>query len=289
MVTSDVATGLTMCGIPHMMQLADVMCSPTGAVTLVWGRCKGSPLIDLLTLNSNSGTSTNHDGISKSNKGPSCPDIELPELKNLMLQLVQAVDYLRSLGLWHSDLHPENILYERSTGSVCVIDYGRMEAKPVWFDARGKVERAEKYMYDKIMKQPRGKGRIYRDDVLALGTILATLLSVPEPMPEFADMKKASMHFLYYWNFRSLVKVLGLHHAEKYAAKHGLKLPEVVMSDTASLLQTRKRKWRDFENECNKELLTEDAMDLLDKMMRYSYFERQLHFVNITQHPFFTF
>lgn len=51
-------------------------------------------------------------------------EIKEKEAKNIMIQVLSALNYLHSLGIAHRDIKPENMLFEKKTKLIKIIDFG---------------------------------------------------------------------------------------------------------------------------------------------------------------------
>jgi serine/threonine protein kinase len=55
-------------------------------------------------------------------------------IRNVFLQIVDALSYCHSMGIFHRDLKPENILVTRDGEKVCIADFGLATSERVSTD-----------------------------------------------------------------------------------------------------------------------------------------------------------
>jgi hypothetical protein len=78
----------------------------------------------------------------------------------------------------------------------------------------------------------------------------------------------------------------------RYAEANKLVVPEKLPYMGGKQLAQRFRKtrtdWLEYANECNKELLTPETIELLDGLMQWSYFDRFNFFKKALDLPLYT-
>lgn len=118
-----------------------------------------------------------------------------PEASNIMLKLVNAVDFMHSKGIVHRDLKPENLLFvdESEDAEIKIVDFGFARLKP-------EMKKLETpcftlpYGAPEVMKQMSGTKDGYDEacDLWSLGVILYTMLSGKVPFQTKSKNDSAS-------------------------------------------------------------------------------------------------
>lgn len=103
--------------------------------------------------------------------------LEWPELVDIALKMVHALSEVHSHGIIHCDLKPDNIIYNRSTGQIQIIDFGLASKDKALAHEKLKTFRGTlQYI------SPEQTGRMmrtldYRSDYYTLGVTLYQLLA----------------------------------------------------------------------------------------------------------------
>ncbi|KAG0254929.1 Casein kinase II subunit alpha [Mortierella polycephala] len=192
-----------------------------------------------------------------------------PKLGNLdiqfyMFELLKALEFCHSRGIMHRDLKPHNVMIDHQKHQLRLIDWGLAE-----FYHPGTLYNVR--VASRYWKGPELLVNIqdydYSLDLWSFGAMLAGLIFQKEPF------------FRGQSNDDQLVKigaVLGTDGLLDYVDKYLGELPEGVkavpgfLSDTLQLPQP----WTNFVTAENEHLTSTEALDLLDKLLRYDHQER---------------
>ncbi|KAG2441926.1 hypothetical protein HXX76_003532 [Chlamydomonas incerta] len=193
------------------------------------------------------------------------------DIRYYIYELLKALQYCHSMGIMHRDVKPHNVMIDHSKRQLRLIDWGLAE---FYFPEREfNVRVASRYfkgpellvdyqLYD------------YSLDMWSLGCMLAAIIFRKEPF------------FFGHDNYDQLVKiarVLGTDDLYAYLEKYGLELDP----QQESLLGTHSRKpWTKFINSDNQHLATPEALDFIDKLLRYDHQER-ITSKDALNHPYF--
>lgn len=107
--------------------------------------------------------------------GGSTPACDMSRFKEAMTQIVDALDYMHTLGVVHQDLKPSNVMVERD-GVVRLLDFGLSSklGRSLLFDRAGAVIGTPAYMSPELW---RGLPATPASDLYALGCMMFRLLT----------------------------------------------------------------------------------------------------------------
>nr|PVC52881.1 hypothetical protein MACL_00000460 [Theileria orientalis] len=187
------------------------------------------------------------------------PEFTVYDIKYYIFQLLRAINYCHSRGIMHRDVKPHNVMIDHDARSLKLIDWGLAEFYHPGQDPELLVD--NKY-YD------------YSLDIWSIGCMLAGLIFKREPF------------FYGHDNYDQLVKianVLGTDDLFAYSQKFGIEIPAAYNE----ILGVHPRKsWKSFITQENQHLVSDQALDLLDKMFLYDHIERITAF-DAMKHPYF--
>lgn len=182
------------------------------------------------------------------------PTFKLPDIKFYMMELLKALDWTHSRGLFHRDLKPHNIMINHKARQLRLIDWGLAEFYHPLQEYNVRVasrhyKGPELLVDDKIYD--------YSLDMWSLGCVLAGMTFKREPFFCGADNEDQLV---------KIAKVLGSEMLDEYLDTYDLDLePEL-----ATLVARHPRqKWTAFKKKENEERVTPEGLDLIDKMLRY--------------------
>lgn len=191
-----------------------------------------------------------------------------------LYKLLMALDYCHANGIMHRDVKPLNIVINNVSKQLRLIDWGLADYyKP---DQEYNVRVASRYYKGPELLVD---DRLYHYslDIWSTGCTMAGMIFRIETFFKGSD------------NFDQLfkiVKVLGQESLFQYLHKYGLELPHEVKN----MMKGRefpKIPWSSFINERNSHLADENAIDLLEKMLKFDKNER-ITPKQAMQHPYFT-
>uniref|UniRef100_G1SN56 Casein kinase II subunit alpha n=1 Tax=Oryctolagus cuniculus TaxID=9986 RepID=G1SN56_RABIT len=170
------------------------------------------------------------------------------DIRFYMYELLKALDYCHSKGIMHRDVKPHNVMIDHQQKKVPLPP------------GSGKPE--SEGMYD------------YSLDMWSLGCMLASMIFRKEPFFHGQD------------NYDQLVriaKVLGTDELYGYLKKYHIDL-DPHFNDI--LGQHSRKRWENFIHSENRHLVSPEALDLLDKLLRYDH-QQRLTAKEAMEHPYF--
>mmetsp|Transcript_11504 Transcript_11504/g.17316 ORF Transcript_11504/g.17316 Transcript_11504/m.17316 type:complete len:346 (-) Transcript_11504:77-1114(-) len=201
-----------------------------------------------------------------------------PTLKDLQVRIyifkiLQALQFSHSHGIMHRDVKPLNIVINPAELRLSLIDWGLADFYIP--DKEYNVRVASRY-YKGPELLVDDKLYHYSLDIWSLGCTLAGMLF------------KVDTFFKGHDNFDQLIKivrVLGEEDLHEYVHRYNLKIPK----DAKKLMKGQdfeKQPWTNFINSKNKHMISAEALDLLDKMLRYDKNQR-INCKDAMAHPYF--
>lgn len=181
------------------------------------------------------------------------------DIRYYMYDLLVALDFCHSVGIMHRDVKPHNIMIDHEKRKLRLIDWGLAEFYHPGVDYNVRV--ASRYF-----KGPEllvnYKYYDYSLDLWSFGATLASIIFKREP---FFHGKSNTDQLV------QIVRVLGTDELFEYLDKYSIQLgPEYE-----DLGQYTRRPWSRFVNEENMELASQkDAVDIIDKVLRYDHKDR---------------
>uniref|UniRef100_A0A8C8YGT2 Casein kinase II subunit alpha n=1 Tax=Prolemur simus TaxID=1328070 RepID=A0A8C8YGT2_PROSS len=182
-----------------------------------------------------------------------------------------ALDYCHSMGIMHRDVKPHNVMIDHEHRKLRLIDWGLAEFYHPGQEYNVRV--ASRYfkgpellvdyqMYD------------YSLDMWSLGCMLASMIFRKEPFFHGHD------------NYDQLVriaKVLGTEDLYDYIDKYNIEL-DPRFNDI--LGRHSRKRWERFVHSENQHLVSPEALDFLDKLLRYDH-QSRLTAREAMEHPYF--
>jgi casein kinase II subunit alpha len=193
------------------------------------------------------------------------------DIRFYLFELLKGLDYCHSMGIMHRDVKPHNVMIDHENRKLRLIDWGLAEFYHPGQEYNVRV--ASRYFkgpellvdyqyYD------------YSLDMWSLGCMLASLIFRKEPFFHGHD------------NYDQLVriaKVLGTDELFEYIEKYHIEL-DPRFNDI--LGRHSKKRWERFAHSENQHLVSAEAIDFLDKLLKYDHAER-LTARQSMEHPYF--
>lgn len=193
------------------------------------------------------------------------------DIRFYIYELLKALDFCHSQGIMHRDVKPHNVMIDHEQKKLRLIDWGLAE-----FYHPGKeynVRVASRYFKGPELLVDL-QDYDYGLDMWSLGCMFAGMIFRKEPF------------FYGHDNYDQLVKiakVLGTEALYQYLAKYGIELDPQL----EGLVGRHSRKpWSKFVTPENQHLVSPEALDFLDRLLRYDHQER-LTAKEAMAHPYF--
>lgn len=192
------------------------------------------------------------------------------DIRYYIYQLLQALDYSHSNGIMHRDVKPHNVVIDHEEKKLRLIDWGLAEYYHPGTEYNVRV--ASRYFKGpELLVDYRYYD--YSLDLWSLGCMMASMVFKKEP---FFHGKSNTDQLV------QVVRVLGSDDLHKYLRKYNLTLAE----EYEDLGYYSRRPWKRFINANNQDLVSDEFLDLIDKLLRYDHQER-LTAKEAMAHPYF--
>lgn len=191
------------------------------------------------------------------------------EIKYYMHEILKGLDSINSKGIMHRDIKPHNIVIDHERKRLKLIDFGLAEYYMPHQEYNVRV--ASRYFKapELLLENPLYD---YSVDMWSLGCLFAGILFLKEPF--FAGRDN-------YEQLVKIAKVVGTDEIYEYMDKFNLE-----MNENIEMGQYRKKPLVRFINEQNRSRISEEALDLLEKMLKVDHTQR-ITAKEALRHPYF--
>jgi len=225
-----------LCGGPNIIKLLDVVRDPlTKTPSLVFEYVNNT---DFKTL---------------------YPTLNDMDIRYYMHELLKALDYAHANGIMHRDVKPHNVMIDHTKRKLRLIDWGLAEFYHPNQDYNVRV--ASRYFKGPELLVDL-QDYDYSLDMYSFGCMFAGMIFRREPFFHGHDNQDQLV---------KIAKVLGTDELFAYLDKYGIQLDQAFL---AQIGRQPRKSWKKFVTPENKALAAADAMDLLDKLLRYDHAER---------------
>jgi casein kinase II subunit alpha len=181
------------------------------------------------------------------------------DIRYYILELLKALDFCHSNGIMHRDVKPHNVMIDHENRELRLIDWGLAEFYHPGQEYNVRV--ASRYFKGPELLVD-FQEYDYSLDMWSLGCMFAGMIFLREPFFHGADN---------YDQLVKIVKVLGTDELHDYLSKYDL----VLSPQFFGLIQTHTKKpWNRFVTADNQHLISEEAIDFIDKLLRFDHQER---------------
>uniref|UniRef100_A0A673L2L3 non-specific serine/threonine protein kinase n=1 Tax=Sinocyclocheilus rhinocerous TaxID=307959 RepID=A0A673L2L3_9TELE len=190
----------------------------------------------------------------------------LTDIRLYMYEILKALDFCHSMGIMHRDVKPHNIMTDHEHRKLRLIDWGLAEF----------YHPGQEYNIRVASRYFKGPELLidYQMYDYSLGCMLASMIFRKEPFFHGRD------------NYDQLVriaKVVGTEDLYDCIDKYNIEL-EPRFNDI--LGRHSRKRWERFVHSENQHLVSPDALDFLDKLLRYDH-QTRLTAREAMEHPYF--
>ncbi|KAK1918582.1 hypothetical protein P3342_001501 [Pyrenophora teres f. teres] len=199
------------------------------------------------------------------------PKFQDYDVRYYIFELLKALDYCHSKGIMHRDVKPHNVMIDHEKRKLRLIDWGLAEFYHAGTEYNVRV--ASRYFKGPELLVD-FQEYDYSLDMWSLGAMFASMIFRREP---FFHGNSNSDQLV------KIAKVLGTEDLFDYLDKYDIEL-DAQYDDILS--RYPKKPWHSFINAENQRFVSNDAIDFLDKLLRYDHQER-LTAQEAMSHPYF--
>ncbi|KAK8182981.1 kinase-like domain-containing protein [Phyllosticta paracitricarpa] len=199
------------------------------------------------------------------------PKFQDYDVRFYIFELLKALDFCHSKGIMHRDVKPHNVMIDHEKRKLRLIDWGLAEFYHAGTEYNVRV--ASRYFKGPELLVD-FQEYDYSLDMWSLGAMFASMIFRKEPF--FHGNSNADQ-------LVKIAKVLGTEDLFDYLDKYDIEL-DAQYDDI--LGRFPKKSWHSFINAENQRFVSNDAIDFLDKLLRYDHQER-LTAKEAMAHPYF--
>ncbi|CAO2656821.1 Nn.00g056240.m01.CDS01 [Neocucurbitaria sp. VM-36] len=199
------------------------------------------------------------------------PKFQDYDVRYYIYELLKALDYCHSKGIMHRDVKPHNVMIDHEKRKLRLIDWGLAEFYHAGTEYNVRV--ASRYFKGPELLVD-FQEYDYSLDMWSLGAMFASMIFRREP---FFHGNSNSDQLV------KIAKVLGTEDLFDYLDKYDIEL-DAQYDDILS--RYPKKPWHSFINADNQRFVSNDAIDFLDKLLRYDHQDR-LTAKEAMAHPYF--
>ena len=208
------------------------------------------------------------DGVELSLLSPFLTDMDI---RFYMRELLVALDYCHSQGIMHRDVKPKNVMIDHEKRQLRLIDWGLAEFYHAGCEYSLRVA-SRGFEGPELLVGLQTYD--YSLDMWSFGCMLAGLIFREKRFFHSQDRDDQLV---------TIARVLGTDELFSYLAKYGLELDPQL---DEAIGRHPRCPWTDFITEENQHQVTEEAIDVIDKLLRYDHAERMLP-KEAFSHPYF--
>jgi len=193
------------------------------------------------------------------------------DIRYYIYELLKALDYCHSNGIMHRDVKPHNVMIDHNQRKLRLIDWGLAEFYHPHQEYNVRV--ASRYFKGPELLVDL-QDYDYSLDMYSLGCMFAGMIFRKEPFFHGHDNPDQLV---------KIAKVLGTDEMLSCLDKYGITLEPQFLQQIG---RHPKKPWKKFITPENKHLAVPEAIDLVDKLLRYDQAER-LTAREAMAHPYF--
>ncbi|KNC98374.1 CMGC/CK2 protein kinase [Spizellomyces punctatus DAOM BR117] len=199
------------------------------------------------------------------------PKLSDYEVRYYIFELLKALEFCHSRGIMHRDVKPHNVMIDHEKKTLRLIDWGLAEFYHPGTEYNVRV--ASRYFKGPELLVD-FQEYDYSLDMWSLGCMFASMIFRKEPFFHGHDN---------YDQLVKIAKVLGTDELFAYLEKYRIELDQRF---DEILGRYPRKPWRKFVNTDNERYISDEAIDFLDKLLRYDHQER-LTPQEAMAHPYF--
>ncbi|WFD31046.1 hypothetical protein MSPP1_002076 [Malassezia sp. CBS 17886] len=193
------------------------------------------------------------------------------DVRYYIFELLKALDFCHSRGIMHRDVKPHNVMIDHEKRQLRLIDWGLAEFYHPYTEYNVRV--ASRYFKGPELLVD-FQEYDYSLDMWSLGCMFASMIFRKEPFFHGHDN---------YDQLAKICKVLGTDELFAYLEKYSIDLDPHY---DGILGRYQRKPWVRFVTPENQRFISDEAIDFLDKLLRYDHQER-LTAAEAQQHPYF--
>ncbi|KAJ3268661.1 Casein kinase II subunit alpha [Terramyces sp. JEL0728] len=183
------------------------------------------------------------------------------DIRYYIFELLKALDFCHSRGIMHRDVKPNNVVIDHEKRKLRLIDWGLAE----FYHPRThyNVRVASRY-YKAPELLVDYQEYDYSLDMWSLGCMFASMIFLIEVFFHGADNQDQLVE---------ITKVLGTDLFYKYVDKYSIDLDPAF---DVLIIKSPRKSWHSFVTPENSKYVSDEALEFLDKLLRYDHQERIL-------------
>ncbi len=193
------------------------------------------------------------------------------EIRFYMLELLKALDFCHSKGIMHRDIKPHNVMIDHNKRVLRLIDWGLAEFYHPGTEYNVRV--ASRYWKGpELLVDFRNYD--YSLDLWSFGAMFASLIFKRDPFFHGSSNTDQLV---------KIIRVLGIDDFTKYIEKYNITLGSEYDNLDPNIT---KKSWQRFVTPANSQFCSKEALDFVDKLLRYDH-QKRLTAKEAMQHPYF--
>lgn len=193
------------------------------------------------------------------------PRLQDLDVRFYMYKLLLALDYCHSKGIMHRDVKPHNVVINHRTGELKLIDWGLAE---FYYPGKEYNVRVASRYYKSPELLVNMRTYDYSLDIWSFGCMFAGMIFKRHPFFHGRSNEDQLVRIL---------KVLGSEDFFAFLNKYNIRLPSAydpIQEEFSEETPYRKRELKDFQTSENRNLVSDEAIELLEMCLRYDHQSR---------------